>query len=93
MGRTYRAYLPEQDFLLPPSLGDWLPENHLAYFVSDVVEQLDLSAIESVYEEEERGQPPYHLWIISAGLSTISNLLSSVVAKPLSAIHQLQHAC
>src|SRR5246500_1482290 len=60
MGRTYRAYRPEQDFLLPPSLGDWLPEDHLAYFVSDVVEQLDLSAIESVYEEEERGQPPYH---------------------------------
>src|ERR1017187_1493269 len=48
MGKTYRAYLPEQDFLLPPSLRDWLPEDHLAYFVSDVVEQLDLSAIESV---------------------------------------------
>src|SRR6201997_5696302 len=60
MGKTYRAYLPEQDFLLPPSLGDWLPEDHLAYFVSDVVDQLDLSAIESVYENEERGQPPYH---------------------------------
>ena len=60
MGKTYRAYLPEQDLLLPPRLGDWLPEDHLAYFVSDVVEQLDLSAIESVYEEEERGQPPYH---------------------------------
>jgi transposase len=60
MGKTYRAYLPEQDFLLPPSLREWLPEDHLAYFVSDVVEQLDLSAIESVYEEEERGQPPYH---------------------------------
>src|SRR6201984_801031 len=60
MGRTYRAYLPEQDFLCPPSLGAWLPEDHLAYFVSDVVEQLELRAIESVYEEEERGQPPYH---------------------------------
>jgi transposase len=60
MGKIYRAYLPEQDFLLPPSLREWLPEDHLAYFVSDVVEQLDLSAIESVYEEEERGQPPYH---------------------------------
>ena len=59
MAKTYRAYLPEQDLLLPPSLHDWLPEDHLAYFVSDVVEQLDLSAIESVYEEE-RGQPPYH---------------------------------
>jgi transposase len=47
-------------FLLPPSLRDWLPENHLVYFVSDVVDQLDLSKIESVYEKDERGQPPYH---------------------------------
>src|SRR5260370_14340695 len=60
MAKPYRTYLPEQSLLLPPSLQDWLPEDHLAYFVSDVVEQLDLSAIESVYEEEERGQPPYH---------------------------------
>src|SRR5260370_3726742 len=57
MAKPYRTYLPEQSLLLPPSLQDWLPEDHLAYFVSDVVEQLDLSAIESVYEEEERGQP------------------------------------
>jgi transposase len=47
-------------FLLPPSLRDWLPENHLVYFVSDVVDQLDLSEIESVYEKDDRGQPPYH---------------------------------
>lgn len=60
MGKSYRPYLPEQDFLLPPSLRDWLPENHLAHFVSDVVDQLDLSAIESVYEKDWRGQPPYH---------------------------------
>ena len=60
MAKTYKTYLPEQDLLLPPSLRDWLPENHLAYCGSDVVDQLDLSAIESVYEEEDRGQPPYH---------------------------------
>src|ERR1700730_2028843 len=60
MTKTYKTYLPEQDLLLPPSLRDWLPENHLVYCVSDVVDQLDLSAIESVYEEEDRGQPPYH---------------------------------
>jgi transposase len=60
MAKTYKTYLPEQDLLLPPSLRDWLPENHLVYCVSDVVDQLDLSAIESVYEEEDRGQPPYH---------------------------------
>lgn len=60
MSKPYRAYLPEQDFLLPPSLREWLPEGHLAYFVSDVVDELDLSAIEAVYGEEQRGQPPYH---------------------------------
>jgi transposase len=60
MAKTYKTYLPEQDLLLPPSLREWLPENHLAYCVSDVVDQLDLSAIEAVYEEEDRGQPPYH---------------------------------
>jgi transposase len=47
-------------FLLPPSLRDWLPENHLVYFVSDVVDNLDLNEIESVYEKEDRGYPPYH---------------------------------
>ena len=60
MAKSYRAYFPEQDFLLPPSLREWLPENHLAYFVSDMVDQLDLSAIEGYYEREERGYPPYH---------------------------------
>jgi len=39
MAKTYRPYLPEQDFLLPPSLGEWLPEKHLAYFVSGVANQ------------------------------------------------------
>ncbi|HUA97302.1 MAG TPA: IS1182 family transposase [Terracidiphilus sp.] len=60
MAKSYRPYFPEQDFLLPPSLREWLPENHLAYFVSDLIDQLDLSAIESRYEREERGYPPYH---------------------------------
>jgi transposase len=60
MAKTYRPYSPDQMFLLPPSLKDWLPENHLVYFVSDVVDQLDLSKIESVYERDDRGQPPYN---------------------------------
>jgi transposase len=60
MPKGYRTYLPEQELLLPPSLRDWLPENHLVYFVSDVVDQLDLSAMNAVYEKEKRGQPPYH---------------------------------
>jgi transposase len=60
MAKTYRPYVPEQDLLLPPSLREWLPEDHLAFFVSDLIEQLDLSAITKVYEDEDRGYPPYH---------------------------------
>jgi len=60
MAKTFRPYVPEQDLLLPPSLRDWLPDDDLAYFVSDLVDQLDLSAITDVYETEERGYPPYH---------------------------------
>ncbi len=41
--------------LLPMSLQEWLPPDHLAYFISDVVDQLDLSPITGQYEEEERG--------------------------------------
>ncbi len=59
MGKSYRPYYPEEDLLLPPSLRDWLPEKHLAYFVSDVVDNLDLSAMDAVYGNEKRGQPPY----------------------------------
>lgn len=59
MAKGYRSYQPDQDLLLPPSLRDWLPEDHLVYFVSDVVDQLDLTEIHAVYEKEQRGQPPY----------------------------------
>ena len=59
MPKGYRTYLPEQELLLPPSLREWLPEDHLVYFVSEVIDQLDLSAIHAVYEKEKRGQPPY----------------------------------
>jgi len=60
VAKTYRCYLPEQSLLLPPNLRDWLPDDHLAYFVSELVDELDLAAIESYYEAETRGQPPYH---------------------------------
>jgi transposase len=60
MAKTYRPYCPDQMLLLPPSLRDWLPENHLSYFVSDIVDSLNLEAIESYYEKSDRGQPPYH---------------------------------
>ena len=58
MSKTYRAYNPDQQLLLPAALQEWLPSDHLAYFISDVVEQLDLSDIMARYERERRGGPP-----------------------------------
>jgi transposase/IS5 family transposase len=61
MGKTFRAYDMNQQMLLPPDLREWLRADHLALFVSDVVESLDLSGILKVYEEGDgRGRPPYH---------------------------------
>ncbi|MFT7578927.1 MAG: hypothetical protein ACI9MR_000589, partial [Myxococcota bacterium] len=45
MDKRFRPYTLEQGLLLPPDLRDWLPEGHLALFLSDVVDALDLSAI------------------------------------------------
>jgi transposase len=60
MSKTYRPYKPEQLLLLPPSVKDWLPAGHLAHFVSDIIDSINLTAITCVYEKEERGYPPYH---------------------------------
>ena len=50
-----------QSLLMPPSLHDWLPEDHLARFVADLVPTLDLSAFYGSYEEKDgRGQAAYH---------------------------------
>ena len=57
--KTYREYQPRQSFLLPPSPLDWLPADHLAYFILETVAQLDLSAIRAYYERERRGFPPH----------------------------------
>ncbi|MDD5006982.1 MAG: IS1182 family transposase [Syntrophorhabdaceae bacterium] len=60
MGKSYKPYDLDQTFLPPPSLREWLPANHLVYFVADVVKVLDLSKIKDAYGSDERGQPPYH---------------------------------
>jgi transposase len=60
--KTFKPYTPDQLLLLPPALQDWLPEDHLARFLSDVVDHaLDLTPILAAYEiGDGRGQPPYH---------------------------------
>ena len=60
MSKTYRAWDPDQTYLLPPSPRDWLAEGDLVYFMLEVVQTLDLSAITRKYEKEDRGAPPYH---------------------------------
>src|SRR5437763_16650149 len=78
MGKSYRPYVPDQEFLLPPSLRDCLPENHLVYFVSDGVDNLNLSAMDAVYGGEQRGQPPYdprmmtELWVYGYCVGVVS---------------------
>jgi len=59
MPTRFRPYAPEQDLLLPPSLKEWLPQGHLAHFISDVIDILDLSAFYAPYEGDGRRNAPY----------------------------------
>jgi transposase len=63
--KKFRPYQPDQLNLLPQNLNEWLPDDHLAAFVSDVVETvLDLGQILEAYEAEQGGQPPYHPFLM-----------------------------
>ena len=57
MSKTCCPYDPDQQLLLPAALQEWLPTDHLAYFISGIVDQMDLSEITARYEEQ-RGGPP-----------------------------------
>jgi transposase len=56
MGQNFIACDRGQELLLPPSLRDWLPEDHLAWFVIDAVGELDLGAFYSVYRADGHGR-------------------------------------
>src|SRR6266478_4310857 len=61
MSFQFRACTLDQPLLLAPSLQQWLPEGHLARFLADVTDQLELSAIYSAYDRPDgRGQAGYH---------------------------------
>ena len=59
MPTSYRPYSPDQGLLLPTSLSEWLPEDHLAYFISDAVEAMDLDAFHARYEGDGRRRQPF----------------------------------
>ncbi len=61
MNKRFRTCSLDQPFLLPPSLQDWLPAQHLARFIAEVTDQLDLSGIYAEYERKDgRGLAAYH---------------------------------
>ncbi len=60
MAGFFQPYEPHQQFLLPPSLQDWLQEDHVAYFISDTVDQLDISSIVKKYRGGGSGNTAYH---------------------------------
>ncbi len=57
---SYLPYEPRQQQLLPSALQDWLPEGHLAYYISDVIDSLDLSAFHVRYEGGGPRNQPFH---------------------------------
>jgi transposase len=60
MPASYLPYLPDQDFLLPHSMREWLPEGHLAYFINDTVDSLDLRAFHARYAKDGPRNQPFH---------------------------------
>ena len=59
--KSYREWSPSQPYLLPPSPSEWLAPGHLAYFIVEIVEELDLSAIEATIQSKDaRGERPYN---------------------------------
>jgi transposase len=59
MPTSFLPYEPKQNFLLPPTLSEWLPENHLAYFVSELIDGLDLQIFYARYEGDGRRNQPF----------------------------------
>jgi len=57
---SYRPYEPQQEMLLPASLQDWLPKGHLAYFIGDTIDALDLKAFYARYEGGGSRNQPFH---------------------------------
>ena len=61
MAKSFLPYNLNQQFLLPLDIREWLPEGHLAMFILDLVQALDLSTIYKVYQEKDgRGRAGYH---------------------------------
>jgi transposase len=58
--RSWRRFRREQELLLPPSLREWLPEDHLAWFVIDALAAMDLVAFVAAYRADGSARPAHH---------------------------------
>lgn len=74
MGTSYRPYNPKQTLLLPPNLAEWLKEDHLAHFINETVDELDVKGFYEEYEGDGRRNQPFEprmmLKILLYGYST-----------------------
>ncbi len=68
MAYNYTDCDRDQQFLLPPSLRDWLPEEHFAWFLLDAIAQMDLSSFHAAHRIDGKGQKAHHPEIMLAVL-------------------------
>jgi len=84
--KTFRCWEPDQQVLFPPSIKDFVPQNHFAHFVRDLVRNdLDLSGIFARYSEL-RGQPPYHP-------ALMTSLLLYAYSRGIYSSRRIERAC
>src|SRR5215212_10533428 len=76
----------EQSFLMPPDVREWLPTNHLAWFVIDAVEDMDLDPFYAAYRLDGRSRPPYDPAMMVA-------LLLYAYARGVPSSRRIERAC
>ncbi len=87
MSRKFCEWQRDASCLFPPSLRDWLPEDHVVYFLLDVTAQIDISPIVDDYGGDNGGQPPFHprmmlvllLYSYSAGVFSSRKIMQRCV--------------
>ncbi len=86
MGQNFIAADRDQPFLMPPDLRDWLPAGHLARFVTDAVQELDLAAFYARYRRDGWGRPAYDPAVMVA-------LVLYAYAKGVRSAREIERRC
>src|SRR5215207_4240134 len=86
MPQNFIACDREQAFLMPPDVRDWLPEGHLAWFIIDSVEAMDLAAFYGPYRQDGHGRPAYEPSMMVA-------LLLYAYARGVRSARAIERAC